>query len=98
MGNILSDDFDQVVSGYKSPVCLLDEAAKDVGNILYKFVSFLEPFRFAFDCAYSVVTSFEQLFLPVDLFILFQEHLGIGHDLLLCRDGHRLLSELRVIL
>ena len=41
MGNILSDDLDQVISWYKSPVRLLDEAAKDVGYILYKFVSFL---------------------------------------------------------
>ena len=41
MGYILGDDFDQVISWYKSPVCLLDEAPKDVGNILYKFISFL---------------------------------------------------------
>ena len=44
------------------------------------------------------MTSFEQLFLPVDLFILFHEHLWVGHDFLLCRDGHRLFSELWVIL
>ena len=41
MGNILGDDFDQVISWHKSSICLLDEAPEDVGDILYKLVSFL---------------------------------------------------------
>ena len=77
--NVLSDYFNQVIGRHESTVSFLDESPKDVRIVLHQLEAVLYSLGLALDRADCVMTSAEQFFLFV-IWVIFLEHLWIGHD------------------